>query len=79
MLEPIVRARQYGAPFVPNDLLVMKEADPQQAIENFPGVFRSVPHVGRLNTRDERERVGPVGARVTGDRSLIVTFVRFFM
>jgi len=36
MLEPIVRPREHRPPFVPDDLLMMKKADPKEPVEYFP-------------------------------------------
>ena len=68
MLKPVVRPREHRPPFVPDDLLVMQEADPQQAVEHFARELRCVPDVRDLEARHQFEGFGPVGARVAGDR-----------
>src|SRR5579859_4395878 len=73
VLEPVVRARKDGSTFVPNDLLVVKKSDTQQAVQNLAREFAGVPDVGHIETRNEREGIGPVSAGVAGDRSLGVT------
>src|SRR5260370_4824529 len=74
VLKPGVRAREHCPALVPDDLLVVQEADAQQAIKNLASELRSVPDVRHLETRNQREGFGPIGARVTGDRRLRVTF-----
>jgi len=64
MLEPIQRSRQDDPPLVPNDLLVVQEADTQQTIENLAGEFAGVPHVAHLKIRQKFESPGPIGTRV---------------
>ncbi len=56
--------------FVPDDLLVVEEADPQQAVRDLAGELRGVPDVGDLQARDEFEGFRPIGARVPGDGRL---------
>src|SRR5579862_4094747 len=67
VLEPVERARQDSTSLVPDDLLVVLEADTQQAIEDFPGEFRGVPHVADLQARHEGKSFGPVRPRVARD------------
>ncbi len=74
VLKPVVRAREHCPALVPDDLLVVQEADAQQAIKNLASELRSVPDVRHLETRNQREGFGPIGARVTGDRRLRVAF-----
>lgn len=64
MLEPVMRARQHRAPFVPDDLLMVQEADAEQPVEHFPSEFGSVPHVSYFKAWNQSEGVGPIGARV---------------
>jgi hypothetical protein len=52
---------------------VVKKANAKQPVQNLAREFRCVPDVGHLETRDEREGIGPVSARVAGNRSLGVT------
>src|SRR5205085_836913 len=52
VLEPVVRPREHGPAFIPDDLLVMKEPNPEQAIEDLPGEFRCMPNVRDLERRD---------------------------
>jgi hypothetical protein len=59
-----VRAGEHGAPFVPDDLLVMEKADAEQTIEHFARELAGVPHVSDLETRHQRESFRPVGARI---------------
>jgi hypothetical protein len=51
----------------------MLEADPKQTIQHFAREFRSVPDVGNLEARHQRERVGLVRTRIAGDRRFRVT------
>ena len=46
----------------------MQEADAKQAIEHLPRELRGMPDLGNLETRNERERVGPVGACIESHR-----------
>ena len=66
MLEPVGCAREHGAPFVPDDLLVVRKPDPEQAIEDLPCKLRGVPHVAHLQTGHQRKGLRPVGAGITG-------------
>jgi len=43
-----MRSGEHGTPLVPNDLLVVQEADPQQAIEDLAGELRGVPHIAHF-------------------------------
>jgi hypothetical protein len=65
MLKPVERPGEHRPPRVPDDLLVVNEADAQQAIEHLAREFARVPDEGRFETRNERERVTPVGSAVT--------------
>ena len=70
--KPIMRASEYGTALVPDDLLVMLEADPQQTIQNLTSELTCVPYVRRLETRYERKRLRPVGTRIAADSGLRV-------
>src|ERR1051326_2719628 len=48
MLKPVVGSGKHRALFVPNDLLMMQEADPKQPIEDLPRELAGVPHVRNL-------------------------------
>ena len=67
VLEPVMRSREHRAALVPNDLLMVQEADAKQAIEHLARKFAGVPDVADLEVWDERERFRPIGASVTGD------------
>src|SRR5579864_5762554 len=67
MLEPVVRSREDGAAFIPDNLLVMQEPDAQQAVQNLAREFAGVPDVGHLETGNEREGFRPVSPRISGD------------
>ena len=67
MLIPVVRARENRPALVPDDLLRIQKADPQQAVEHFAREDGRVPDVGDLKTRHQFEGLRPVGARVAGD------------
>ena len=60
-----VRSRKNGSAFVPNDLLVVKKPDAQQAVQNLARELTGVPDVGHLETRksakasDQSARVSP--------------------
>src|SRR5580658_9183968 len=73
MLEPVKGPREHGSLLVPDDLLVMLEADPKQTAEHLAREFRGVPHIGSLEAGDQSECVGPVRTRIAGDRRLGVT------
>ena len=49
------------------------EADAQQPIQHLSRELRSMPDVGNLEARHEGERIGPIGARIAGDRGFGVT------
>src|SRR4051812_39646552 len=72
MGEPIERARQNGAPLVPDNLLWVQEANPEQAVQDFPRKCAGVPNVRYLKAWHQLKRFGPVGTRVSGDRGLSV-------
>jgi hypothetical protein len=57
---PVMGPRHHRSPFVPNNL------------QHFPSVDRCVPDISRLDARDQRERRGPVGSGVPGNRGLRV-------
>ena len=60
-------ARQHGASFVPDNLLVVQKTDAQQSGKDFARELRRMPDVSDLEIRHKREGLGPVSARVTGD------------
>ena len=66
--KPVRCPRENGSALVPNDLLVVQEADAEEAIEHFASEYRGVPHVADLQAGHERERVAPIGARIAADR-----------
>ena len=68
MLKPVERPREHRPPLVPDNLLMMLEADPQKAVQHLAREHRCMPDVSDLETRDQFERLRPVGARVAGDR-----------
>ena len=70
MLKPVVRPREDRPALVPDDLLVVQEADPQQAVEHLAREHRGVPDVSDLEARHQFECFGPVGPGVAGDRGL---------
>src|SRR4030095_2919833 len=72
MLEPVGGPGEDGPAFVPDDLLVMQESDPEQAVEDLPGEFRGMPDVGDLQTWHELEGFRPVRTSITTDRGLVV-------
>jgi hypothetical protein len=74
MLEPVVRAGEYGSAFIPDNLLMVEKADPQQTVENLAGELRRMPNVRHLEARHQCERVRPIGSRVTAYGGLVVTF-----
>ena len=57
MLEPVVRSRQDGSAFVPDDLLVVKEPNAQQPVQNFACELAGVPDLGNIEARNESESV----------------------
>src|SRR5579872_1327208 len=67
VLIPVVRAREHRAPFVPDDLLWVEEADPKEPVQHLAGKDGCVPYVRNLQTRHQFEGLGPIGARVSGD------------
>ena len=44
-----------------------ERADAQQPIEHLARELTGVPHAGHLETRDQRESIGSISARVAGD------------
>jgi hypothetical protein len=77
MLKPVVSSREHGSAFVPDDPLVVKESDPQQAIQNLAGEFRGVPDIGHLETGNQRKGIGPVGAGSPDIEVSVCPVVRF--
>ena len=53
MLEPIQGAREDRPSLVPDDLLVVKEANAQQTVQNFACKLRSVPDISNLKTGNQ--------------------------
>src|ERR1700728_687247 len=70
MLVPIMGPSEHRAAFVPNDLLRVQEADAEETIKNFARKKAGVPDVSDLQAGYQRERIRPVGPRVTGDGRL---------
>jgi len=62
-----MRSGEHRAPLVPDDLLMVQEADPQQAIQDLAGERRGVPDIADFQTGNQRKCLRPVGARVAGD------------
>src|ERR1019366_4276982 len=67
VLIPVVGSGEHNPALVPNDLLGIEEADPQQTIQHLPCEDRGVPNVGGLQTSHELERCRPVGTSVRGN------------
>ncbi len=67
MLKPIVRAGQNCSLLIPDYLLVVQEADAQQAIQHLARENARVPNVRDLQAGHEREGFRPVGTRVARD------------
>jgi hypothetical protein len=78
MLEPVERPCEDRSAFIPDDLLVVKEADAQQAVQDFTGELTGVPDISGLEAGNQSEGVAPIRARVTGDRSFCVSGRAFF-
>jgi hypothetical protein len=55
MLKPVVRPRENGPPLIPNDLLMMKESNPQQAVENLASENGRMPDVRNLKVPVRRQ------------------------
>ena len=72
MLEPVMSSRQDRSAFIPDDLLMVDEADPEEAIEHLARKLAGVPDVGHLESGNESKSIGPVGARVATNRRLRV-------
>lgn len=53
VLKPIVRSGEHRSPLIPDDLLMVQEADPQQAIEYLPSELRCVEYVPDFEARHE--------------------------
>ena len=68
VLKPVMRSREDRSPFVPDDLLVVQEADPQQSVQHLARELRGVPDVGHLQAGHQFERVGPICPRIARDR-----------
>ena len=73
MLIPVVRPSEHSPSFIPNNLLWIQEADPQQPGENLGRVNTGVPGVNDLEARDKRVGFRPIRSRVAGNLSLGVT------
>src|ERR1035437_2174149 len=76
--EPVRRPRENRPVLMPNNLLMMQKADPQQAVENLAGEFRSVPDVADLETGHECESFRPVCTGVARDFRLRVALSAMF-
>src|SRR4051812_41386770 len=68
VLEPVMSPGEHCSTLVPDDLLMMQEADPQQSFEHLRSELRCVPDIGHFQTRDQSERIGPVRPGVAQDR-----------
>src|SRR5579862_3506552 len=73
VLEPVMGSRKDRPTLVPDYLLMMKEPDPQQAVQNLARECAGVPNVGHLETRNESIGIGPISPRVAGNRGLGMT------
>ena len=60
-----MRSGEHSPPFVPDDLLMMQEADSQQPVKNLASELRRVPDVATCrpgtsaNASDQSARVSP--------------------
>src|SRR5262249_6105884 len=72
MLKPIERPREDRPALVPDDLLVVKEADAQKPVENLAGELRSVPDVRPLERGNQLKRFRPVRPSITADGGFVV-------
>ena len=72
MLEPVMSPSENRAALVPDNLLLVQKADAQKPVEHFAREYRGVPNVRDLQAGHELESVGPIGARVAGDRGFCV-------
>ena len=72
MLKPVKRSCEHRALLVPDDLLVVDEADAQQAGKDFARKFAGVPDVSDLQIRQQLKSRGPIRAGIAGDARLSV-------
>ncbi len=72
VLKPVQRSGEHRALLVPDDLLVVDEADAQEAGEDFGREPGCVPDVGHLQAGHELERPAPVGSRVSADARFVM-------
>src|ERR1035441_10521300 len=62
MLKPVQRSCEHRALLVPDDLLVVDEADTQEPREHLACELGGVPDVADLQEREKREGFRPIGA-----------------
>src|ERR1035441_9503367 len=60
MLEPVMRSGEHRAALVPDDLLVVQEADLKQAIEDLAGERRGMPDIADFQTGNQCKCLGPI-------------------
>ena len=72
VLKPVERPREDRPPLVPDNLLMMLEADAQKAVQNFARELRCVPHVRDLQARHQFKSLRPICAGVSGNGGLSV-------
>ena len=78
MLKPVQAPSKHGPPLIPDDLLMVDEADPEQTVQYFAGELGCVPNVARLKTGYEFESLGPVSSGVSRDGGFMVSLGAFF-
>jgi hypothetical protein len=78
MLKPVMRSREDCPLFIPDDLLRMLEADPQQTVEHLARVLRGMPDIPYFETRNQCESVRPIGARVARDTGYLMALGPLF-
>jgi len=74
MLEPVVRSGEHRPLLVPDNLLMVHEANSQQAIENFTGEPRGMPDITGFQTGNQGKCLRPIGARIAGNTGFAVAF-----
>ena len=77
MLIPVVRAREHRAALVPNDLLWIQKADPQQPIQYLAREHGGVPHVSHLQAGHQRKGFRPVGPGIARNTRLTMALGTF--
>ena len=67
MLEPVVRPGENGSAFVPDNLLMVEEPNPQQTIEDLAGELGRIPYVAVPLLREtlRRRKVPSAGPGAT--------------